>query len=417
MKRLGGLIDVGWLVLAALAPAAAGEPQWTRFRGPNGCGAVERLDLPAIWTPDDYRWRVELPGSGFSSPVIWQDRLYLTTTDKEQSTLFALALSTQDGSIVWQRALQVKPHPEYKANCDASATPAIDQDRVYLAWATPDEHVVVALDRRQGRELWRRDLGPYVAEDGFATSPVLAGDVVVLVNDQDEGGTSSIVALDRATGKTRWTVARDSQKATFSTPCLFQPPGARPQIILLSRAHGITSLDPESGAKNWELADVFDFRTTGSPLVAGGLVFGTNGGGTAGKYLVAARLGVPEKKIEPQVLYRVDEAVPYVPTPVADWPLVFLLSDRGVASCIDGPTGKVHWRQRVGGDWLGSPVRVGRRIYALCRSGEAVVWAASDKFELLGRIDLGEPSNSTPSVADGVMYIRTLSHLMALAPK
>jgi outer membrane protein assembly factor BamB len=408
-------IALVWPILGFVLSAPASDPQWTRFRGPNGCG-IGQAQIPITWTERDYRWRVGLPGFGFSSPVVWNDRLYLTSTNEEETRLSILSLSTADGSIVWNRPFPVKPHPKYKANCNASATPALDRDRLYIAWATPDEHVVLALDRRQGTELWRRDLGPFVAEDGFGSSPILAGDVVIVANDQDEGGKSSIVALDRATGKTCWTIPRESKKAIFSTPCLFETPGARPQVILLSRAHGVTSLDPASGVKNWELG-VFEMRTTGSPLVAGGLIFGTNGGGTNGKYLVAVRPGIPENKVQPEVLYRINEAVPYVPTPVDKWPLVFMVTDRGVATCFDGPTGKIHWRQRLGGDWLSSPVRVGDRIYAIANSGEMVVLAATEKFQLLARFNLGEKSHSTPTVADGVMYLRTLSHVMALGGK
>jgi outer membrane protein assembly factor BamB len=397
--------------------AAAADPQWTRFRGPNGCGIGESATIPASWTERDYRWKVELPGSGFSSPVVWNDRLYLTSTIEEETTLFVLCLKTSDGSLLWKQPFKTKPHPKFKANCDASATPAVDKDRLYVVWATPDEHVVLALDQRSGTELWRRDLGPFVAEDGFGASPILVDDVVVITNDQDEGGTSSVVALDQKTGQTRWKIDRQSKKAIFSTPCLFEPKGARKQVIVISRAHGITSLDPATGAKNWELGDVFTLRTTGSPLVTAGMIFASNGGGNAGKYLVAVRAGIPEQGVRPEVLYQIKEAVPYVVTHVDKWPLVFLWSDRGIATCIDGLTGKVHWRERVGGDYLGSPVRVGDRIYCNSRAGEMVVLAAADKFQVLGRMNLGEPSNSTPAVADGVMYLRTASHLMALGGK
>ena len=397
--------------------ASAAEPTWTRFRGPNGCGESEAIEIPIPWTAADYNWRVELPGIGYSSPVVWEDRLYLTSTIEEEGTLFVLCLRTTDGSLIWKQPVQAKKHPKYKANCDASATPVVDQDRVFVAWATPDEHVVLALDQQSGTEIWRRDLGPFVAEDGFGASPVLVQDVVVVTNDQDPGGTSSVIALDQKTGETRWKIDRESKKAIFSTPCLFEPAGGRTQVILLSSAHGITSLDPATGSKNWELSDLFELRTTGSPLVVEGVIFASTGAGNAGKYLVAVRAGIPERGVPPEKLYEIKEAVPYVPTPVAQWPLVFLWSDRGVATCIDGPTGKVHWRERVGGDYLGSPVRVGDRIYAMSRTGQMVVLACADRFQILARIDLGEPSNSTPTVAGGVMYLRTLSHLMSLGGK
>jgi outer membrane protein assembly factor BamB len=290
----------------------------------------------------------------------------------------------------------------------------VDKDRVYVVWATPDEHVAMAFDQRCGTEIWRHDLGPFVSEDGFGNSPILVGDVVVLANDQDPSGTSSILALDCRTGQIRWKIDRQTKKAIFSTPCLFEPQEGKPQIILLSYAHGITSLDPATGARNWELGNVFEARVTGSPLVESGIVFASNGGGTNGKYLIAARLGVPEQGVHPEVLYKINKSVPYVVTPVAQWPLVFLWSDQGVVTCIDGPTGKVHWRERVGGAYLGSPIRIGNRIYCIANSGELVVLAAAEQFKLLARINLGEPSHSTPAVADGVMYLRTFSHVMAL---
>lgn len=415
--RLSCLPIVGLCVVLGWGAAAmAAEPQWTRFRGPNGEGICQSAAIPATWTEKDYRWRVKLPGIGFSSPVVWEDRVYLTSTIEDEAKMIVLCLKTSDGSVLWQKSFQAKPHPKFKANLDACATPAVDKDRLYVVWATPDEHVAMALDQRQGTELWRRDLGPFVAEDGFGSSPILVGDVVILTNDQDPGGNSSLVALDQKTGQTRWKVDRQSKKAAFSTPCLYQPPGERPQVIVTSCAHGITSLDPANGTTNWQL-DVFDLRTTGSPLVTSGMLFASNGGGTAGKYLVAVRLGAATKDAPPQVAYRIKDAVPYVITPVARWPLVFLWTDRGVVTCIDGPTGRVHWRQRLGGEYLGSPVRVGDRLYCMSRGGEMLVLAAADKYNLLARIPLGEISNSTPTLANGVMYLRTLSHLMALGGK
>lgn len=402
-------IALGWA-----STGAAEDREWTRFRGPNGCGVGRAAHIPETWSEGDYNWRTELPGKGFSSPVIWDDRLYVTATIEELTTFITLCLNTADGSVKWQRQFQSKPHPKYKANCDACATPAVDADRLYVVWATPDEHVVRALDQRDGTELWQRDLGPFVAEDGFGTSPILVGETLVLSNDQDPGGISTIVALDRKTGEIRWQVDRESKKATFSTPCLFDPEGNNPQVIVLSCAHGVTSLNPASGAVNWALDDVFELRTTGSPLVASGMIFASNGGGTAGKYLLALKPGIPERGAVAEVAYRIDQAAPYVITPVAKWPLVFIWSDRGIVTCIDGPSGKIHWRERVGGEYLGSPVRVDDRIFCISNAGEMAVLSATKEFKVLAKIDLGEPSHSTPSVSDGVMYLRTLSHVMSL---
>ena len=154
-----------------------------------------------------------------------------------------------------------------------------------------------------------------------------------------------------------------------------------------------------------------------SPVIAAGLIFTSCGTGGGGKQMVAVRPGIPDEGIEAQLAYEIKGSLPYVPTSVAYGSLLFLWSDQGVVTCLDAPSGTIHWRQRVGGQYFGSPVRVADRIYCISRKGEMVVLAAADKFKPLGRIDLEEPSHATPAIADGVMYLRTESHLMAIGGK
>ena len=152
----------------------------------------------------------------------------------------------------------------------------------------------------------------------------------------------------------------------------------------------------------------------GSPAIAAGLVFGQCGSGGGGKGMFAVRPGNPAEGTEAEVAYELKDSLPYAPTPVANGRLLFLFNDQGVVTCIDAPTGELQWRERVGGRYFGSPVRVADRLYCISREGQMVVLAASEEFNELARIDLEEPSNSTPAIADGVMYLRTLSHLMAI---
>jgi outer membrane protein assembly factor BamB len=239
-------------------------------------------------------------------------------------------------------------------------------------------------------------------------------DLVIVPNDQD--GPSTVVALDTVTGKTRWQADRRSEKAAFSTPCIFQPEGGKPQLILSSWAHGISSLDPQTGKTYWELP-VFQFRAVGSPTVAAGLIFASAGVGGVGRQMVAIRPGDPDSAAEAKVVYRPNNPFPYVPVPVAKGNLVFLWQDKGIVTCLDGPTGKVHWRERVGGDYFSSPVRVADRLYCPTRNGEMVVLAASDHFQQLARFSLGDKAHSTPAVAGDTMYIRTFSQLAAIGGK
>jgi outer membrane protein assembly factor BamB len=282
-----------------------------------------------------------------------------------------------------------------------------------VSWLSAGKYLIAALDQIGGREVWRRDLGPFAAQHGFGASPIMVEELVIAPNEQD--GPSSIVALDCRTGEVRWTQPRRTEKAAYSTPCTFRPEGGAEQLIFASWAHGVYGLDPQSGKTNWELP-VFQHRVVGSPMIVGGLVIAQSGEGGVGKQCVAVRPGEPAKAVQAKLVYEVSGPIPYVPTPVAKGDLLFLWSDAGIVSCLDAPTGKLHWRERVGGSYFSSPVRVGDRLYNVARDGRVVVLAASKSFAKLGESALGEPSHSTPAVSDGVMYLRTVRHLMALGP-
>jgi len=398
---------------AFLLPALAAGGEWTRFRGPNGTGQSDASGIPTTWTDKDYKWRVKLPGISNSSPVVSGEQVFVTSANQEDGTRSIHCLKTADGSLVWEQSFGAATFDLVNSTAYDTATPTLDTDHVYMTWGTPDEYAVVALDREKGREVWRRDLGPFNGDHGFGASPILFADMVILPNEQT--GPSSVVALDRLTGKTRWQADRRMVKTAYSTPFIFQAGDGPAQLILASSAHGVSSLNPQSGKLNWELADVFgEIRVVGSPVVAAGLIFAQCGGGRGGRRLIAVKPGNPADGTEAKLAYEIKDSLPYVPTPVAHGDLLFFISDSGVASCIDAPTGERLWRERVEGNYFGSPVCIGGRIYCISRSGEVVVLAAADEFKILGRTDLEEPSHSTPAVADGVMYLRTLSHLMAI---
>ena len=159
---------------------------------------------------------------------------------------------------------------------------------------------------------------------------------------------------------------------------------------------------------------MFTYRVVGSPLVAGGLIYANSGGGGKGKPFVAVRPGNPAQGTQPELVYSVPKPVPYVPSPVAKDGRLFLVGDQGIFKCLDAATGQERWQERVGGNYFGSPVLVDDRLYVISRDGELVVLAAADQYQLLARIPLEEPSSSTPAVVDGVMYLRTVSHVMAV---
>lgn len=408
----------GWLCflgcfVANLAASAEFEG-WGRFRGPNGAGEADSPNIPIRWTPADYLWRVSLPGLGYSSPVVRGDRLFVTSADPQTARQTLWCLQATDGSVVWQCQVDSKPHPKHRFNCYASSTPALDDSQVYFCAWTAEGIRLLALRQSDGQQVWERNLGPFVGEHGFGTSPMVFNGLVIVSNDQD--GTSFVIALDRATGSIRWRTDRRSEKAGYATPCIWQPTSGRPQLILSSWAHGVTGLDAETGRLVWELP-VFQNRVVASPVVAAGLVFASAGVGGVGREMYAIQPSNPDQGIEARVAYTLDGPLPYVPMPVAKGNLLFLWQDRGVVSCLDAPSGKVLWRERVGGEFFSSPIRIGNQLYNTARDGQMVVLAAADKFELLARFPLGEPTHSTPALTGRCLYLRTISHVMALPEK
>ncbi|HXT59965.1 MAG TPA: PQQ-binding-like beta-propeller repeat protein [Pirellulales bacterium] len=403
-------------LLSAATPGRLAAQEWTRFRGPNGTGVGE-ADIPGEWTEKDYHWRVELPGIGHSCPVLWGDKIFLTSAFEDTCTRIVLCLDAADGKILWRREFTSTQHTKHPMNSFASCTPAVDEERVYVAWTAPEEYTLMALDH-EGRDVWQRNLGPFVSQHSGGTSPVIYKGMVILGNDQgdeDANGVSFLNAFDRRSGEPLWQRARQTEQVAYSTPCVFSRPGKPDELIFNSGAHGVTSIDPKNGNVNWEL-DVLDKRSVSSPVIAAGLIFATCGSGGGGNYVAA--VSPPRSKSErPKLAYRVDDSAPYVPTVVAKGNLVFLWSDAGVVSCLEAAGGKQLWKKRVGGSYSGSPVIAGDKLICMSMDGTAVVLAASDEYQLLGKNPLGEESRSTPSIAGGRLYLRTYSHLISLGGK
>lgn len=410
-RSLGPLVLIGGLLLTSTAAAQ----EWTRFRGPNGAGQSE-AEFPAQWTERDFVWKAALPGVGFSSPVLWGQKIFLTSAqvDKKQRSL--LCLSAADGSLLWKKDFPFYTYPSHAQNGYASSTPVVDARHVYCTWAVPEKYYVVALDH-EGEQVWRADIGPFNSMYGYAASPMIYQDLLIVPNDQN--GQSSLQAFDCADGKLRWRIPRRhsdrEQNASYSVPCMYQPPDGPAQLIHNSWGHGITSLDPLNGTINWEIP-ALDRRSITSPITVDGLIFGNCGDGEGKKMTVAVRPGVRGGK-PPEVAYKFDKLISDVPTMISAGHLVFLWSEKGIVACIDAPTGQIHYRERVGGTYHGSPVRAGSKLFCISLDGEVVALAAADKFEVLGRTPLNETSGSTPAIVGDRMYVRTESHLLCVQGK
>jgi outer membrane protein assembly factor BamB len=292
-------------------------------------------------------------------------------------------------------------------NSFASSTPALDEHHIYHIWLADNRIKLVALTH-DGTDVWQRDVGPFSEKHGFGKSPVVMDGLVIVANDNE--GESSIVAFDAVSGDPRWNISRPSGDTAFATPCI---DNADPEHLLaLSTASGLSSIDIKTGDVAWQGFENLPARCVSSPIVAGGLVFITCGQGGNGKLMIAARPGDDSHK--PQEVYRREQNIPNVPTPVVAGDLLFLWHDRGVVTCLDVATGREHWRERIGGDFHSSPIRIGDRLFCASRSGEVVVLAADKEYKLLARNTLDEPIHATPAVANDRLFVRTESTLYCI---
>lgn len=398
-------------LLALLIAGRAAAEEWTRFRGPDGSGISQAKSVPVKWTEQDFTWKTKLPGSGHSSPVTWGGKVFVTCCDPKTAERTVVCVKAADGSVAWTQKFASTRHSLNSANSYASTTPAVDADRLYLYWTTPERITVLALDH-DGKEAWRRDLGAFGCEHGGGLSPMTLDGLVIVPNDQD--GKSSLLALDCTTGKTRWQIPRKSAKAAYSTPIVFRPEDGPPELIFTSMADGVTSVAPRTGEVNWQLAKAFPLRTVSSPAAAAGLVVGSCQGGGRGRRFVAVRPGSKAKGTKATLAYEIKKPIPAIPTPLGKDGLLFVWADRGEVACIRADTGKPVWEQRIRDIFYGSPVWACGRLYCMSRKGLCYVIAAGETYELLATNPLGETTQATPAIAHDTLYLRTLTHLIAI---
>ena len=425
-KQFPRVLLIAFITL--LASVSQGQ-EWTRYRGPGGQGISRDKSIPVKWTEKDYNWKVNLPGGGHSSPVLWGDKVFVTSAEEKTGHGFLLALRVSDGEVLWQKQYSLTTHRMNPHNSYATATPVVDADHVYALWPTPKETILVALDH-DGGEIWQRTFDGVHCQHGTGSSPIVFDDIVVFTHEHEDSSKSKTpsnrgdarsawIAVDRKTGRTRWELERQtSPKTSYSTPCVYSPPTGERQLIFTSRAHGITSVNPRTGTILWEAESVFPARVVSSPVIATGLLIGSCGDGSRGKCLVAVNPGKTDKSTQPTEAYAIGSSTaPYVPTSLAKAGLLFTFHDRGYVSCLRSTTGEQLWREKPAGTFFGSPVWVNSKLYCITTNGEVVVIKAAPTYELLAVNPLGEKSHATPAVADGRMYLRTYSHLISIGPK
>ena len=370
------------------------------------------LTLPEKVSDSDVLWKVELPGTGHSSPAIANDRVFLTSGEKDTGKPALSCLSAKDGKVIWTKSFEGSVFREHADNSFASATPAVDAERVYLCAFSPGGSWIAGFDQNNGKELWRKDLGQFVSQHGPGASPVVWEDLVIVDFDQDQPK-SYVAAFDAKTGAERWRWEKEGTKHSSSTPCIFTPKKGAPQVVTMSFSVGVAGLDARTGKPMWSLPGLLPKRCVSSPIVTpSNLIVVQCGEGSAESFVYTVRVSDDGKSAEK--VYEVVRTGGYVPTPVAIGDFLFLWKENGLVTCLRAANNEQVWSERVQGPFYGSPIAIAGRLYNVTRKGELVVLNAGEKFQEVARFNLGEGSHATPAVAGGKMYVRTFTHLLSL---
>ena len=397
------------------------QQTWARFHGANGSGVSMDSTLPSSWTDSDYVWQVDLLGVGSGSPVIWGDRIFLTSSDPQTAELTVLCLSTDDGQQLWQKQFESSKYHHHRKNNFASSTLAADQQQIYVAYANEQHTWLVALSH-EGEEKWKRDFGPYFSSHGFSSSPIVYQDKVILVNSQQaeklkpgqQPGVSRVVSVSASDGSDVWETPLETTRVCYSVPCVYRSADGNDQLIGANTGNGFYSIDLETGKMNWQTGDSFSKRVVASPVLAGDLVVATAGSGGGGNYLVAMKLNI-DANAPPVEVYRIRSAS-YVPSPLVVKDLLFMFSDKGIVSCYNVETGTLHWKKRAAKGFSGSPVATKDYVYAVDEAGNIHVVAAQKEPKLEIVASMEQFAGGTPAIVGDRIYFRSNSRLWALGP-
>lgn len=406
----------GVLSLLLLSVTPAFGENWPQFRGLNAAGVSSDKGIPTTWSQGDYAWDVAIDGSGHAAPIIWEDFVFVTSANDEGATRLLLCLDAKTGKERWSRSIGMNRSKKHQKSSWASATPTTDGKLVFVTFADKENYIAAAYNF-SGDLVWKRNFGAYESQHGLGASPVLFEDMLIVANDQD--GPSSVYALDKQTGATRWVSPRSFRdvSTSYSTPIVVAEPRQSPQLICVSAAMGVSSIDPRSGLLNWRSED-FPLRTVASPVYGNGLVIASCGqGGRFGVKQIAVDVNSRDADGRASVKWVREKLIPYVPSPIVYGGHLYEWSDQGIVTCVDVETGKDVWTHRLGGNYSGSPLCIDGKLYGVEESGKVMVIATGAEFKELGSADLGDGFHSTPSVANGKLYLRTFSRLKCLEAK
>lgn len=380
---------------------------WPQFRGPTGQGVSDERGLPLTWSENkSVRWKVAIPGRGWSSPVVQGDRIWLTTATEEGKSLRAIAIDRNTGAILLNvEIFRLKSARLANGkNSFASPTPVVEGDRVYLHFGA----FGTACITQSGEIVWKTRLEYDNGQHGTGGSPLIYEDLLIVSCDGND--VQFVAALDKATGKVRWKKMREGYQA-YTTPLIVALPEG--DQVISPGAFRAIAYEPRTGKEIWQVKYGEGFSNVPRPVFGHGLVFICTG------FQQAALLAVkPDGRgdiTKSKVVWRLDRGVPLTPSPLLVGDELYMVTDNGIATCIDAKTGEELWRARLGGNHSASPVYADGKIYFLSEEGESVVIAPGRQLKHLATNQLDGPTLASMAISGGSLFIRSATHLYRIS--
>jgi len=431
-------------LVAACSGTAASAEDWPHWRGPGGSGVSGDANLPVRWSAtENVRWKAPIGGLGISTPIVSGDVVYVTSqlgagisregprlvqggdaaamgeralgggrarsTDPDKTIFVVEAFSRTDGKRLWERRIDAEGAltPVHEKHNLSSSSPVADADTVY-AWFGTGQLAAIG---RDGTIKWQRHLGkevsPFDIQWGHSSSPVLFGDLLILLCDHPSS--SYVLAVDKRTGRDRWKADRGKGRSSYSTPLIVaKPSGAE---LIVNSTERIDAYDPTTGRALWFTGEANRFPIP-TPVVHDGVIYASRGY-RSGPYM-AIRAGGSGDVTSTHVVWRVATGAPYVSSLLYYDGAVYMANDVGVLTAVDAKSGERIWQQRVDGVFSASPVAGGGHVYFVSENGDTIVVKAGRSPEIVARNSIGERALASPAFANGRMFVRTDDHLFCI---